>query len=104
MLKPLSVLAVSSFASLALSTMTVPTAVAESFCGTSSRGASVYAGNDHTSCGFALAVAEAYHSRGNGSDPFRVKSPKTSDTYTMVCENAGTVCRGGNDAVVYLRG
>lgn len=79
-----------------------PVAVADTYCGTSSRGASVYAGNSGTSCQFALNTAEAYHAYGNGSEPFDVYSPVTGLTYTMTCTSAGSVCRGGNDALVYL--
>lgn len=104
MLKHIAVLGIASLGLIVLANVEAPTAAAESFCGTSSRGASVYSGNGQTSCGFALAVAEAYHSYGNGSQPFRVKSPTTGDSYTMACTSAGSVCRGGNNAVVYLRG
>ncbi len=103
MRKSLAVVAISSFAAVATATLVAPTAAADTFCGTSSRGASVYVGNSHTSCGFALNVAEAYHSYGKGTQPFSVTSPVTGDTYTMTCTSAGSVCRGGNDAVVYLR-
>lgn len=89
--------------SIALGAVTAPTAAADTHCGTSSRGAFVYAGNDHTSCAFALSTAEAYHSYGNGSQPFIVTSPTTGDTYTMTCIHAGSECSGGNDALVYLR-
>ena len=81
---------------------TAAPAVADTYCGQSSRGASVYAGNSATSCGFALNTAEAYHSYGNGSQPFSVSSPATGLTYTMTCTSAGSVCQGGNNAVVYL--
>lgn len=87
----------------ALTIVIAPNAAADTFCGTSSRGASVYAGNSQTSCGFALSVAEAYHSYGNGSHPFTATSPVTGEAYTMTCTVAGSVCQGGNGAVVYLR-
>ncbi|OBK93012.1 hypothetical protein A5645_21925 [Mycobacterium asiaticum] len=80
-----------------------PAAVADTYCGKSSRGASVYAGNSDTSCQFALSTAEAYHAYGNGSQPFDVKSPVTGQTYSMTCTAAGSVCQGGNNALVYLR-
>lgn len=89
--------------SIALGAVTAPTAAADTYCGTSSRGASVYAGNNRTSCAFALSTAEAYHSYGKGSQPFTVTSPTTGDTYTMTCIHAGSECSGGNDALVYLR-
>lgn len=69
----------------------------------SSRGASVYAGNSDTSCEFALKTAETYHAVGNGSAPFDVYSPVTGRTYSMTCTAAGSVCQGGNNALVYLR-
>lgn len=86
-----------------LALVSAPVASADTFCGTSSRGASVYAGNANTSCQFALNTAEAYHAYGTGSDPFDVYSPATGLTYSMVCTVAGSVCQGGNDALVYLR-
>lgn len=76
---------------------------APSYCGTSNRGASVYAGNANTSCSFALSTANTYHAIGVGARPFRVYSPVTGSSYTMTCTNAGTVCSGGNGAYVYLR-
>lgn len=82
---------------------TAPDAAAtETYCGTSSRGVAVYSGNANTSCDFAMSTAEAYHSRGNGSRPFTVYSPVTHEAYTMTCTVAGSVCQGGNNAVVYL--
>lgn len=80
-----------------------PAAGADTYCGKSSRGASVYAGNSDTSCEFAMNTAETYHSVGNGSNPFSVYSPVTGVTYTMTCTAAGSVCQGGNNALVYLR-
>lgn len=80
-----------------------PAAKADTYCGKSSRGASVYAGNSDTSCEFALKTAETYHAVGNGSAPFDVYSPVTGRTYSMRCTAAGSVCQGGNNALVYLR-
>lgn len=80
-----------------------PTAAADTYCGKSSRGASVYAGNAETSCEFAMRTAEAYHATGVGSQPFNVYSPVTGQTYSMTCTSAGSVCQGGNNALVYLR-
>ena len=91
------------FAIAAALTATAAPAAAETYCGTSSRGAAVYAGNAETSCGFALNTAEAYHAYGKGTQPFNVDSPVTGQTYTMTCTAAGSVCRGGSGAVVYLR-
>jgi hypothetical protein len=78
-------------------------AAADTYCGQSPRGASVYAGNSETSCGFALSTAQAYATYGNGAEPFSVSSPVTGMSYVMTCTSAGSVCRGGNNAVVYLR-
>ena len=80
-----------------------PSAFADTFCGQSSLGAAVYAGNSETSCQFALSTAEAYHAYGNGSQPFDVYSPVTGRNYTMTCTVAGSVCQGGDNALVYLR-
>lgn len=80
-----------------------PAAFADTYCGQASSGASVYAGNLDTSCEFAISTAEAYGSYGKGSQPFSVHSPVTGQDYTMTCTNAGSVCHGGNNAVVYLR-
>ncbi|MHA7648566.1 hypothetical protein ACX9NE_02075 [Mycobacterium sp. ML4] len=80
-----------------------PQAAADTYCGTSSRGAKVYAGNPDTSCEFAMNTAETYHAHGTGSIPFSVYSPVTGETYTMTCTAAGSVCQGGNNALVYLR-
>ena len=70
------------------------------YCGQSSAGASVYAGPG-TSCGFALNTAEGYHANGPGPS-FSVTSPATGMTYLMSCSGSA-VCRGGNDALVYMR-
>lgn len=86
-----------------LTVSAAPAALADTFCGKSSRGASVYAGNSETSCEFAMSTAEAYHSYGKGSQPFSVYSPVTGQTYSMTCTVAGSVCQGGNNALVYLR-
>lgn len=80
-----------------------PVARADTYCGKSSAGASVFAGNATTSCEFAMSTAEAYHSYGHGSEPFSVRSPVTGQTYSMTCTAAGSVCQGGNNALVYLR-
>ncbi len=83
--------------------ITASPAEADTYCGQSSRGAAVYAGTAETSCGFAFNTAEAYAAYGNGSQPFSVASPATGLTYTMVCTQAGSMCQGGNNAVVYLK-
>lgn len=92
-----------SLAFVAAVTAAAPAAKADTYCGKSSRGASVYAGNSDTSCEFALKTAETYHAVGNGSAPFDVYSPVTGRTYSMTCTAAGSVCQGGNNALVYLR-
>lgn len=56
-----------------------------------------------TYCGEASSTAEAYWNNGYGSHPFDVHSPVTGQDYTMTCTNAGSVCQGGNNAIVYLR-
>jgi hypothetical protein len=95
--------AVSFAVAVGITVIAAPAAVADTYCGKSSRGTSVYAGNSDTSCGFAMNTAEAYHAYGNGSHPFDVYSPATGQTYSMTCTNAGSVCQGGNNALVYLR-
>lgn len=93
-----------SFAKAVGTTVTgVPAAFADTYCGQVPSGASVYAGNSDTSCEFAMSTAEAYGNYGKGSWPFNVHSPVTGQDYTMTCTNAGSVCQGGNNAVVYLR-
>jgi hypothetical protein len=87
----------------ALGLVQAPSAGADTYCGQAGSGASVYAGNSDTSCEFAMDTAEAYRNYGNGSQPFSVYSPVTGQTYTMTCTSAGSVCQGGNNAVVYLR-
>lgn len=58
----------------------------------------------NTTCAFASNVENAYFQNGGGSSRFDVYSPITRIFYTMTC-TAGvpTVCRGGNNAVVYIR-
>lgn len=80
-----------------------PTAFADTYCGQASSGARVFAGNSDTSCEFAMSTAEAYWNHGVGSQPFSVYSPVTGQTYTMTCIHAGSVCQGGNNALVYFR-
>jgi hypothetical protein len=99
----LGVSAVSFAVAVGIAVTAAPAAVADTFCGKSSRGASVYAGNSDTSCEFAMSTAEAYHAYGKGSQPFSVHSPVTGMTYSMTCTSAGSVCQGGNNALVYLR-
>lgn len=66
-------------------------------------GSGVSAG-PNTSCAFALNVAQAYFDAGGGSPTVSVYSPVTQKTYTMTCTaGAPTVCRGGNNASVFIR-
>src|SRR4051794_18617282 len=103
MIKQVGVSAASLAVAVGMAVTAAPTAAADTFCGKSSRGASVYAGNSDTSCEFAMSTAEAYHAYGKGSQPFSVNSPVTGQTYSMTCTAAGSVCQGGNNALVYLR-
>jgi hypothetical protein len=55
----------------------------------------------NTTCGFAENVAAAY--RDSGSSVVNAYSPTTGDHYSMTCSGSSpTVCRGGNDASVYI--
>jgi len=59
--------------------------------------------NSVTTCPFARNVRDAYQSSG-GASVIDVYSPVTGQTYTMNCTGGvPTVCRGGNNAVVYIR-
>jgi serine/threonine-protein kinase len=58
----------------------------------------------NTTCAFARNVADAYYGNGGGTTRFDVYSPATGRYYTMNCTSGvPTVCRGGNNAVVYIR-
>lgn len=104
MIKQVLEVSVVSFAMTVGAALTAaPAAFADTYCGQASSGAKVYAGNSDTSCQFAISTAEAYWNYGTGSNPFTVHSPVTGQDYTMTCTNAGSVCQGGNNAVVYLR-
>ena len=55
----------------------------------------------NTTCGFAQNVASAY--RESGSSTVHANSPTTHQNYSMTCIGGNpTVCRGGNDASVYI--
>jgi hypothetical protein len=57
--------------------------------------------NGNTSCPFARYVAEGYRAEGPGV--IRAYSPVTDDTYAMTCDSGDpAVCRGGNNAIVYV--
>lgn len=58
----------------------------------------------NTTCAFARNVYLTWHGAGGGSIPVEVWSPVTERYYTMHCTAGGvTTCRGGNNAVVYIR-
>jgi hypothetical protein len=65
-------------------------------------GAGVAAGPS-TSCAFALNTAKEWVDTSGGA-VIQVYSPATKKTYTMKCRtnSAGTTCRGGNGATVYI--
>lgn len=73
-------------------------------CASAAAGATAYRGNDVTTCQFAVETAKALVD----ADPelpatITSRSPVTDQTYEMECENTSpVVCRGGNDAVVYV--
>ncbi len=61
----------------------------------------VYAG-PNTSCQFALNVSTNYYGSGQSTN-IDVYSPVTNKNYVMTCTGSSpTVCRGGNNASVYL--
>ena len=66
-------------------------------------GGNVSAGAN-TTCPFALNVAYEYLNQGGGTRTIDVLSPVTGQYYTMNCvSGVPSVCRGGNNAVVYIR-
>jgi hypothetical protein len=66
-------------------------------------GGNVSAGAN-TTCPFALNVAYEYLNQGGGDRTVDVLSPVTGKYYTMSCvSGVPTVCRGGDNAVVYIR-
>lgn len=76
-------------------------------------GTNVWAVNDNTSCEFATAVFETQTAglnatydniRDNLKSSIEVRSPVTSEMYTMNCENVDVYvrCTGGNNAAVYF--
>lgn len=57
----------------------------------------------NTTCAFAENVRSEWAAAGGGTVTINVYSPVTGATYTMRCIDAPTtVCRGGNNAVVYI--
>ena len=60
--------------------------------------------NSVTSCSFAEIVAQEWRDNGGGSITIEAWSPVTQRSYVMRC-TAGvpTVCRGGDNAAVYIR-
>jgi hypothetical protein len=66
-------------------------------------GGNVSAGAN-TTCPFALNVAAEYLTQGGGTISVDVYSPVTAKYYTMSCvAGVPSICRGGNNAVVYIR-
>jgi hypothetical protein len=66
-------------------------------------GSNVSAG-PNTTCPFALNVAYEYLAQGGGTRTISALSPVTNQYYTMNCvSGVPSVCRGGNNAVVYIR-
>ena len=65
-------------------------------------------GTEVTSCPFADAVRDAYFRTARPGDPALVEahSPATGQRYEMGCienhNNGGIICRGGDNAVVYV--
>jgi hypothetical protein len=58
----------------------------------------------NTTCAFALNVESAYYASGGGYSTVSVYSPVTGLYYAMTCTpGVPSVCRGGNNAVVYIR-
>lgn len=103
MIRQLLIVAAEACALAVTPTVLPVSAYADTYCGQASSGARVFAGNSDTSCEFALSTAEAYASYGKGSWPFSVHSPVTGHGVRMTCTQAGSVCQGGNNAVVCLR-
>ncbi|MBR7741947.1 hypothetical protein KC207_01405 [Phycicoccus sp. BSK3Z-2] len=67
-------------------------------------GATAYRGNDVTSCPFAVSVTRALlEDSPDLPATVTATSPVTDEEYAMECEDtAPVVCRGGDDAVVYV--
>jgi len=83
-------------------TASVPVPVPVAPQGTSC-GSNVSAG-PNTTCPFALNVAAEYLTEGGGTISIVVYSPVTGLDYTMSCvAGVPSICRGGNNAVVYIR-
>lgn len=58
----------------------------------------------NTTCAFAVNVRDAFYAAGGGNVTVDVYSPVTGKYYTMSCAaGVPSVCRGGNNAVVYIR-
>jgi len=58
----------------------------------------------NTSCSFAANVEAEFYAAGGGTSTIEVYSPVTARYYTMKCvAGIPSVCRGGNNAVVYIR-
>jgi len=58
----------------------------------------------NTTCSFAYNVRAEYLAAGGRNAQFDAYSPVTGQYYVMTCTpGVPTVCRGGNNAVVYIR-
>ncbi len=58
----------------------------------------------NTTCSFAYNVRAEYLDAGGRNAQFDAYSPVTGQYYVMTCTpGVPTVCRGGNNAVVYIR-
>jgi hypothetical protein len=72
--------------------------------GTSTSCGGTVSAGPNTTCAFALNVAAEYFTQGGGTRTVLVYSPVTNQDYSMSCvAGVPTVCRGGNNAVVYIR-
>lgn len=86
------------------STASLP-AAARACADSSGSSLGAWAGNDRTSCQFAIAVRDAYAKAApdGGNATVRATSPVTDKAYTMTCTGTQPAsCTGGDDAMVYL--
>ena len=86
-------------------TQTVPGGTVQGGTGTkgTSCGGNLSVG-PNTTCAFGTNVRAAFYAAGGGNVSVEVYSPVTGKYYTMYCvAGVPTVCRGGNNAVVYIR-
>ena len=73
-------------------------------CASDAAGATAYRGNDVTTCEFAVETARVLvDTAPELPATITARSPVTEQDYDMACENTSpVVCRGGNDALVYV--